>query len=628
MVCPKAVSLHCSPCHTSPTKQYFWCLLDISIEESIHKLCSYSLARCNERDPTIFSMHPVIHSWAQERCSPELRKHLSRQAFELLVQAHDRIGTRIWPHLFALLNTTERYLSTSASPSIYVLSPPVYHNATKFYYVNVLLELCEGRFFWVWGKVTDIKYHIRKAFSSKVESGSEKWRFVYRLSQNLPLSASLEGLRWTLLDVERKLPRKHPAVLNILGDLAWRLYLQNRFEESLAWYIWLQRVRKNVLGRTHPSTMGALKGIAHIYWKQERWEEAEEMFRTVYHEREKALGINDYLTMNAQDSLLDALEDRYKRKYDDVAQERQEVVIEFLRTVYHANKKFLGNDHVDTIKVALLLVKMFAHGKRNDKAFEWYKQAVKGRKSAKENAENFADIGFELLEAMNGGALMWFERAFAERENSLGVGHDDTIRIVYNIAEAYEDQANYDEALIWYNRALAGREKALGENHTDTLQIIYNIGIVYGNKADYDEALIWYNRALAGREKALGKNHSDTLHIIYNIGIAYHNKADYDEALIWYNRALAGREKALGENHTDTLQIIHQIGIVYHNKADYDEALRWYNRALTGREKDDEALEWDRRYPKLPEAAPKYETLHGVPETEKSCITTTIVSMS
>jgi tetratricopeptide (TPR) repeat protein len=145
-----------------------------------------------------------------------------------------------------------------------------------------------------------------------------------------------------LLDAERKLHRKHPVVLKILGSMAWSLYQQERLEESLAWYIWLQRVRKNVLGRSHYSTMGALKGIAEIYLKKGRLEEAEEMFLTAYHEREKVLGTNDSLTINAQYSLLRVLEIRYKGKNGDIAQEHQKRVIEFLVTIYRANEKFLG----------------------------------------------------------------------------------------------------------------------------------------------------------------------------------------------------------------------------------------------------------------------------------------------
>jgi tetratricopeptide (TPR) repeat protein len=50
--------------------------------------------------------------------------------------------------------------------------------------------------------------------------------------------------------------------------------------------------------------------------------------------------------------------------------------------------------------------------------------------------------------------------------------------------------------LEWYHKALAGYEKAPGKEHPDTAAIYSDIAEIYDEQADYPRALEWYQKAL------------------------------------------------------------------------------------------------------------------------------------
>ncbi|KAF8536461.1 hypothetical protein BDD12DRAFT_694128, partial [Trichophaea hybrida] len=159
---------------------------------------------------------------------------------------------------------------------------------------------------------------------------------------------------------ERKLHRKHPVVLNILGSMARSLYEQGRLEESLAWYIWLQRVRKNVLGRSHYSTMGALIGIADIYLKKGRLEEAEEMFLTVYHEREKAFRENHLVEYDVHTMDTIAMGFQKAENYDEA--------LRWLNRALAGREEALGENHTDTLNTVYSIGLVYMIKKDYDEA--------------------------------------------------------------------------------------------------------------------------------------------------------------------------------------------------------------------------------------------------------------------
>jgi len=153
------------------------------------------------------------------------------------------------------------------------------------------------------------------------------------------------------------------------------------------------------------------------------------------------------------------------------------------------------------------------------------------------------------------------------------------------IAIAYENQGNYDNALGYFKKALAIFEKVLEKEHPDNATAYNNIASVYQYQGDYDKALVYYNKALIISEKVLGKEHPDTAISYNNIASVYQYQGDYNKALVYYNKALIISEKVLGEEHPDTFTTYNNIAGVYRDQGNYDKALDYFNKALTIREK-------------------------------------------
>jgi hypothetical protein len=221
----------------------------LSVEESIHILCAYSLAKCRG---SAFSVHPAVHSWVQERCSEEQRKRLTRQALEFIARIA-RLSPgfsstcHIRPHLVAVFNNIENYLVTSpeSRPN---LSAPAHQELTRPLHVNIHCEYYGEWFYWLWGKFTDICHYARITFSPSIESGSEEWRLLYTIGQDMKHGPfCFEAYHWAIALVDGSLPRKHPAVLTIVRDLAWEYYSRGQYEESLALYEWTRREECRVL---------------------------------------------------------------------------------------------------------------------------------------------------------------------------------------------------------------------------------------------------------------------------------------------------------------------------------------------------------------------------------------------
>ncbi|KAF8535479.1 hypothetical protein BDD12DRAFT_912762 [Trichophaea hybrida] len=162
-----------------------------------------------------------------------------------------------------------------------------------------------------------------------------------------------------------------------------------------------------------------------------------------------------------------------------------------------------------------------------------------------------------------GGAINFFQRVLAGKENTLRNNHPSTLATVNNIASVFCDQGEYGKALEWYRRALDGKEKTLGNDHLDTLNTVNNIGNVFCNQGEYGKALEWYRRALDGREKAHGNDHPDTLRTVNNIALVFCNQGEYGKAREWYQRAVDGMEKTLGNGHPDTLTAVNNIASVF-----------------------------------------------------------------
>ena len=74
-----------------------------------------------------------------------------------------------------------------------------------------------------------------------------------------------------------------------------------------------------------------------------------------------------------------------------------------------------------------------------------------------------------------------------------------------------KDRAQYAEAEIFYQRAIAIGEKTLGLEHPDLAVWLNNLALLYVEQGKYVEAEPLYQRAIAINEKVFGPTHHNTI---------------------------------------------------------------------------------------------------------------------
>ncbi len=134
------------------------------------------------------------------------------------------------------------------------------------------------------------------------------------------------------------------------------------------------------------------------------------------------------------------------------------------------------------------------------------------------------------------------------------------LRHIYGeIAEAYEEADDLDNALLYYDKSLAEEERGLEEDTLERIAEIYDEREDYKNSGRYflaaaietcrDYDYLWQNTgrafALAGQEDEAFKYFQIALILnpksensLYSIGQVYHNKGDYFRALHYYTETL------------------------------------------------------------------------------------------
>lgn len=85
-------------------------------------------------------------------------------------------------------------------------------------------------------------------------------------------------------------------------------------------------------------------------------------------------------------------------------------------------------------------------------------------------------------------AILVGERLLANQEQTLGLGHPDTLTSRDNLAVDYRVTGRTSEAITMHEQTLATRERILGPAHPDTLQSRGNLAIAYRDAGREEDA--------------------------------------------------------------------------------------------------------------------------------------------
>lgn len=178
-------------------------------------------------------------------------------------------------------------------------------------------------------------------------------------------------------------------------------------------------------------------------------------------------------------------------------------------------------------------------------------------------------------------ALEYKNRLESKIQTLLG-SEPHPLKIVWlnNVAMAYENDGNFDEAFELYNQCLDMARRAYADNHVSTAVLLNNIGSVHRQKGNFPNALDFFNQALNEYKKHPPPHvHPTIATILNNIGSMFEILGDLSNALYSYEQSGMMRLQ-LGINQADMAASLMQIASVHIKLGHFSEARSKYEQSL------------------------------------------------
>lgn len=546
------------------------------MKHSINKLLSYSLIKGGSSTEG-FSLHPLVHFWAQERLNVKRRAELSHEALLILYEAFSfvrkgrkwsdrwKFDSRVAPHLDAVMENVMRYCSTNGLLQ-YQPKPPDLDRS--HWAVYQFLDRTYGWLLWAYATFEERLLYLQQLLHPTPDQGLKTWQLAYKLGavyQDIYFWEKAEHLyNYALVETWQNCPLRHPQALQIVGDLAYVILNQYRSGEALSWYNWALEARETVLGKDHPATMGAVYGIGLTLEQNGIYMEAYQYYLRAFIGREKILGPDNFLTINVMESiktLADELDNL--NHWNDSLKLRTDIL--------PWDKRTLSIGQSDIIEDTALLARNYLYIGQPEKAEE---------------------LVLPLL---------------GNHTSRMVIGVMDFI------ARLYHQKGNQEEASIWYNRARDDARRVFGKRDGITIGQELRLAKFQQDIGQFDKSLKsyfrvvgmmpkrqWISRALKGIGQIIDKGYSsnETLHFLTEalaimsdedrlkmdlnriLGKALAWQGRFNEALIKYQIVASWNVKYSYEDTKSHVDVLQEMGGIFWSLNRYHEALEVYQKAL------------------------------------------------
>ncbi|KAF3206133.1 hypothetical protein TWF191_001537 [Orbilia oligospora] len=500
--------------------------------EMVGLLSSYSLVRVVGTG--IFSVHPVVHSWARERQAQPERLAVLKDVLILLGNASGRDkmsressnwDSREERMILAHLGYLDQHFDPSAFESFFHQEETKTGVETTAENKNLVIAF----------------YNIAAVYNNGGKYGKAlQWLGEYD-----------EAVLWyerAIASSEEFFGKNHPTTLSTVSALASVYYNQKKYSMAIQLYKQVLDNKERVLGEDHPSTLETINNLALAYQHQGSYDVAVQLFQKALIGKEKCWGEHHLSTIETVNSLSWAYQ----------CQGSYDVAIQLSQKALTRGEKYLGEDHPSTLAAIYNISWIYTQQNRDDEAIQWARRALTGY------------------------------------EKVSGTHHPQKVALTNNIASLYCRQGKFKNGLLWCKRALVCKGKTLGgsklfvQDYLQMFDLVHAIASMHRELNQCNEAIKWYKRALIGKAKALanrtasGKDYQSTLdgvhHILEQIASIYKHHGKYDKAIQWYKRELFSRRRIFGRIHPSTVNAIRDIASVYKKKGMRNKAMRWYKR--------------------------------------------------
>lgn len=180
-----------------------------------------------------------------------------------------------------------------------------------------------------------------------------------------------------------------------------------------------------------------------------------------------------------------------------------------------------------------------------------------------------------------------FEKAILLRKELLeaskltkGPKHPDTIRAMRQLASAYYDNSQLDDAEPLYESAFAFIGNIPGAEHELRALLLNDLAMLYQTRRRYEASEAAYLDCLKIRRSLLGAKHPETLGTTSNLATLYEAIGRFDEAQGLHDYVLQIRQQTLPAQDPLIADAMHYCARCFMKRGRYSEAPIQFDKAL------------------------------------------------
>lgn len=504
-------------------------------------------------------LHPLVHSWAQDRLSPEERESYRAAAVRLLACGGEPENISLYqyltPHIASLSDVWETL-----------------HANDRIVFLKIQDEQDDGD--------DDVDKIMKKAQDLHAEVKSIAGDNDIRTSRAALFLAGMHGCAGDIETMEKMeaeivkvreslLGREDLETIKAMSNLAGTYITQERYNEAESLMTEVLKVRKEKLGVCDKDTAWAMETMAEIYMEQKRHQEAQQLLRTALSAFTTALGRAHYFTVNCMMTLADSLDQQDGHTEADAL--RQEAL--------DLESTNLGSHHIETLLTMIRMAKAYALRGQLEEAVKLCEQVVTNMKDS---------LGLNHLETLDAieylASLYEKQSRYADSERlqkeellgrkiTQGAGDSGVLATLASLSSTLVAQGKREESQSLWKQELEERKKAAEERlDTDSVSALSNLASYLNSQKLFEELETLAIALRNGSKKIYGDDNLTTLISIHWLALAKLEMKNYAEAESLWTELLSKRKTIQGEKHISTLHIIGWLAQAMEHQGRLNEA--------------------------------------------------------
>ncbi|CAG7851691.1 SubName: Full=Uncharacterized protein {ECO:0000313/EMBL:CCA68726.1} [Serendipita indica DSM 11827] len=513
---------------------------DDELVDMLDELQQYSLVSLVSTGAIVtLRLHPLVHSWARDRMTPDEAKKYHDAAIRLIASVADWDNILLFPHLSIHVRT----LVSSWEE----LHP---NDAVAFAQFLGFDDDCDTRF----RVLSEIYEKIRSQYGDKDVRTS---RIALELADAYGEVEDVEKMeemeREAVSIREELLGRDHLETLTALANLASTLNDKGEYDESL-------KIREEVLatairttGPTSRRSADAMEALAATYNCLNRFKDQgqymEKLLISVIDILKESLGqIHQYTIETMAD-----LSDCYG------SQERHEEASKLQKEILHLERSAYGMQHEGTLSTMEWIAKTMMDQQKYKEAEALWLQAIQTRRLMKDpDKVAIANDMAWLARAYRQQQKYADAEALSQEELNLRVELQDDSSVAYCDALSWlcrelQDQKKYEKLPSLTEELLMKRRAILGDDHIDTCVALGWRGIAAFYEGKHKLAEEMRRQEFEKRKRLQGTAAIEVWNAASWLGRALHDQKRYYDAEVLRREELEGRKKVTGVKHSEYL---------------------------------------------------------------------------